>query len=459
MKHIITVIFLVIGLSTSLFAQESDKYLQKGLDLFSKDDFKGSVELFTKSIAQKPTNQTYLNRAKAYKELDKYDAALSDLNQILLTEPLNVDALELKTYVHYLADDYQSMSNVIPKNIKLGIETKHNNYHYLSVAYDELGKVDSALIFVGLHLSKYPNDIVALYHRSNININKIDLKSALVDLNKIVEVDSTFADAYFTRGFVKSLQSEYQSALPDINRAEKLGFEALIFLYETRGDVYKELGDSLKAAVEYDAAISQAKEPDYDLIFKRGKLAYYQLEDNQTAIDLMSKIIQGASEIKLEVYYIRACALRDLKQLDKSEADFKKIEELSPKSNSFYVQWALLKVEQKEWNKAIDYANKTLSIQKGTDYSKSLAMYIIGRSLYEQKSTIESSKKLTEALELNNENSEAHYWLGKVLIDLNQKDEACEHFIKAYQIGIEEAKMELINHCDYTEESFEDDEG
>ncbi len=71
---------------------------------------------------------------------------------------------------------------------------------------------------------------------------------------------------------------------------------------------------------------------------------------------------------------------------------------------------------------------------------------------------IEASNILQEAFKSDNENPDAHFWIGKVLIELKQSEKACEHFVKAYEMGLTKAKDELINLCDYTEESFDEEE-
>ncbi len=454
MKHLLTVIAL--ALCISLKAQQNDPNFEKGLIKFNQNDFQASVELFTKSIKQSPTTLAYYKRAKAYQRLGSYDAALNDINQILLKEPLNKEAIDSKTLLYYLKDDYKSMADNIKRNINNGIETEHNSRFYLAIAYEELGKTDSSSILLELHLKQKPDDVDALSYRSGLSIVKLEFDSALADLDKIIKLDTTYKDAYFSRGFVKTLMGQYNVALPDLDKAEKLGFEDLILIFETRGDAYKELGDSLKAANEYDKAINQANEPDYDLMIKRAKLAYYQLDDDQTAFDLMTKVIQGSKDPLPEVYYIRACSARELNKLDQSEADFKKYAELAPKSRAHYIQWAYLKAEQKDWQKVIEYSNEYLKGQKVPGFAKSVALSLIGKALYEQKSIIEATKTLEEALKLDDENPDAHFWLAKILIELNKADEACEHFVKAYELGHLAAKEELIVNCDYTEDDFEE---
>ncbi len=458
MKHIITAFIVLITFTSSLIAQQNDKYFEQGLTKLSNNDFNGSIELFTKSISLKATNAAYYNRAKAYREIENYTAALKDLTQILLSEPTNEDALELKTLIYYLQDDYKLMSTSISKNLKNGIDTKHNSRFYLAIAYYELGKADSSAILLELHLKQKPNDVDALYYRSNLSMDKMDFDSSLADLNKVLQLDSNYKDAYFSRGFIKSLKSLYSQALPDLDKAENLGFEELLYLYELRGDAYKELGDSLKAASEYDKAIKDAEKPDIELLTKRAKLAYYQLDDNQTAYDLLTKVIQESKEFTPDVYLVRACAARELKKLEQSETDFVKYNQLSPKSRAYYIQWALLKVEQQDWKKVIELANEYLKIQKITGFARSTGQTLIGRALYEQKSFIEASNILQEAFKSDDENPDAHFWIGKVLIELKQSEKACEHFVKAYEMGLTKAKDELINLCDYTEESFDEEE-
>ena len=454
MKHFLTIIAL--ALSITLKAQQVDPNFEKGLIKFNQNDFQASVELFTKSIKQSPTNLAYYKRAKAYQRLGSYDAALNDINQILLKEPLNKEAIDSKTLLYYLKDDYKSMADNIKRNINNGIETEHNSRFYLAIAYEELGKTDSSSILLELHLKQKPDDVDALSYRSGLSIVKLEFDSALADLDKIIKLDTTYKDAYFSRGFAKTLMGQYSVALPDLDKAEKLGFEDLTLIFETRGDAYKELGDSLKAASEYDKALNQANGPDYELMIKRAKLAYYQFDDNQTAFDLMTRVIQGSKELTAEVYYIRACSARELKKLEQSEADFKKYAELAPKSRAHYIQWAYLKAEQMDWPKVMEYSNEYLKGQKVPSFGKSVALSLIGKALYEQKSIIEATKTLEEALKLDDENPDAHFWLAKIFIELNKADEACEHFVKAYELGHLAAKDELMNHCDYAEDDFEE---
>ena len=113
---IIGFIFIcILGCSNSN-SQIADKY-------FGAGEYLKAVDEYTYVIAEDPNNlHAYLNRGKAYHELQKYNLALIDYSVVIKMDPKNKDAYIFRGYI------YESQSNyykaLIEYNIAISLDSK-----------------------------------------------------------------------------------------------------------------------------------------------------------------------------------------------------------------------------------------------------------------------------------------------------------------------------------------------
>ena len=130
---------------------------------------------------------------------------------------------------------------------------------------------------------------------------KHEFMEAILNLNKAIEVDAKYAQAYFVRGNIKSAFEDFHGAMKDYNSAVELN-PKLSDSFFARGNTKMELQDYYGAIADYTSAIV-INENYVEAYFNRGKAKQF-LQAYEDAINDCSKIIQIKPK-NADAYYMR----------------------------------------------------------------------------------------------------------------------------------------------------------
>ncbi len=168
---------------------------------------------------------------------------------------------------------------------------------------------------------------------------KREFMEALLNLNKALELDGNYSQAYFVRGNIKDAFDDRHGAMKDYNLAvEKNPKFADAFF--ARGNVKMKLQDYYGAIADYTSAIT-LNENYIEAYYNRGKAKHF-LQAYEDAINDCSKIIQIHPK-NIDAYYMRGILKIDFGDvkggcLDLSKAgelgDLKAYEMIKDKCNS-----------------------------------------------------------------------------------------------------------------------------
>ena len=167
---------------------------------------------------------------------------------------------------------------------------------------------------------------------------KREFTEALLNLNKAIDLDPSYAPAYFLRGNIKDNFDDRHGAMKDYNTAlEKNPKFADAFF--ARGNVKMKLQDYYGAIADFTSCIS-LNENNIEAYFNRGKAKQF-LQAYEDAINDCSKIIQ-INPKNVDAYFMRGILrieFGDMKNgcLDLSKAgelgDLKAYETIKEKCN------------------------------------------------------------------------------------------------------------------------------
>jgi tetratricopeptide (TPR) repeat protein len=153
---------------------------------------------------------------------------------------------------------------------------------------------------------------------------KREFMEALLNLNKALEIDPNYSNAYYLRGNIKDNFDDRHGAMKDYNTAlEKNPKFADAFF--ARGNVKMKLQDYYGAINDYTAAIS-INENYIEAYFNRGKAKQY-LQAYEDAINDCSKIIQ-INPKNVDAYFMRGILRIDFGDLKNGCLDLSKAGEL-----------------------------------------------------------------------------------------------------------------------------------
>lgn len=130
---------------------------------------------------------------------------------------------------------------------------------------------------------------------------KREFMEAILNLNKAIETDAKYSQAYFVRGNIKAVFEDYHGAMKDYNSAVEFNPKFADGYFE-RGNVKMKLQDYYGAIADYTSAIT-LNENYVEAYFNRGKAKQF-LQAYEDAINDCTKIIQINSKSK-DAYYMR----------------------------------------------------------------------------------------------------------------------------------------------------------
>jgi tetratricopeptide (TPR) repeat protein len=181
--------------------------------------------------------------------------------------------------------------------------------------------VVSFLFFVGSLLAQNPKELT---QKGRELYEKREFMEALLNLNKALEIDPNYSNAYYLRGNIKDNFDDRHGAMKDYNTAlEKNPKFADAFF--ARGNVKMKLQDYYGAINDYTAAIS-INENYIEAYFNRGKAKQY-LQAYEDAINDCSKIIQ-INPKNVDAYFMRGILRIDFGDLKNGCLDLSKAGEL-----------------------------------------------------------------------------------------------------------------------------------
>ncbi len=161
----------------------------------------------------------------------------------------------------------------------------------------------------------------AYYYRALLHLELGDNDQALQDLDKAIEQNPHFAEAFAARGNVYLSVGRPASAVEDFNKALQFGLANEASVFVNRGlayfqmDIYDLAEQDFKKALELD--------PDSEAAwFNLGSL-YLKQGDNQKALEAFQKAAELNPDMAA-IYFNRAVAYANLGKVDEAIADLEK---------------------------------------------------------------------------------------------------------------------------------------
>ena len=166
--------------------------------------------------------------------------------------------------------------------------------------------------------------------------------SALLQLDKALEIDKTNAKTYMYRGAVNTQLKEYRDAIMDLNKAIELNPNDS-YCYNRRGRLYSKTGDEEEAIENFNKAI-QLK-PDYSSAYNNRGVSYANKKNYVAAISDYTKAIKYNPN-DITPYNNRSIAYQFNGDIEAAMLDIKKVLAIDPenataKARYNTVKWAL----------------------------------------------------------------------------------------------------------------------
>jgi tetratricopeptide (TPR) repeat protein len=127
-----------------------------------------------------------------------------------------------------------------------------------------------------------------------------------------------------------------------------------------------------------------------------------------------------------DAYIANGEANLSMRKITEAQGNFSKAYELDPKNNEVISQLTTLSFNNRQFQKAIDFAQKCNSCEN--------ASRVLGMSYYNLEDYGKAEKYLKEAIAKNDKDAEAAYTLGRTYLELEDEQSAIPQFQKAVEL-------------------------
>jgi tetratricopeptide (TPR) repeat protein len=340
------------------------------------------------------------------------------------------DATELLDALNQL---YRVQFGVDPRVMPaIGTFTSADNNNR-GATYHTLGRYNEALIDLDRAITLDPTFALAYNNRGNVFAELGRYNKALADFDRAITLDPTYAQAYNNRGNVFAELGRYNEALADFDRAITLD-PTIAQAYSNRSTTFSELGRSAEAVADLDRAITL--DPTYaQAYFNRGN-AFAELSRYEDALADYTRAIEHDATYA-QAYNNRGTTLGKLDRYSEAITDFDRAISLDPIAVQGYVNRGFVYQASGRYDEALaDYDHAiTLDptiVQAYTSRGKIFSK--LGR--YN-----EALADLDRAIQLGASDAQAYFDRGSTYDDLNRYDEALADFDRAIQLDLSDAKV------------------
>ncbi len=365
---------------------ELERLTAAGLGRFSQGDFTGAVAEFTNAIKINPKRGSlYLQRGLANLELNKFKAALDDLDN---------------------AYEYDKSN----KNAILVCRGR---------AFTGLKKYKLALADLDEAIKEDPHFTLALISRADVYLQTANDEKAMADLEHAIELDPKQAKAYLLRARYYKNKKQTNEAMSDFKKAVLLDSTFLERDYGPKTQADRELTDNLAKSLN----MKKKKQEVTVQMIERG-LAAERSGEYLQAIREFTDAITDAPDA-LEAYKWRASVYMHMSNFEPAIADLGKAIEISPKDPNLYAKRAKAYLEYGKGGRAIEDYSKAIEVSSPAPSS----LYEARGLAYSRMGQSENAvKDFTKSIELDPEGSTAYADRGLEHMVENRYDEAIKDF-------------------------------
>lgn len=183
-----------------------------------------ALQSYTNGLLFAPNSVTLLlNRAAVLLEMDSLQAALLDYNSVIILDDQNKDAWVSMGEIRIALNDTTTAQRDFNAALKI------DDHHFRALSGVALLRkmtghyADSEKRYNTL-LAKLPDDQLLLFNRAELFFLEQKLQKALIDINKLIGLNSIDPFNYFLRGKIMYGLYERKSAYQDFMKAKTLGY-------------------------------------------------------------------------------------------------------------------------------------------------------------------------------------------------------------------------------------------
>jgi tetratricopeptide (TPR) repeat protein len=285
------------------------------------------------------------------------EQATEKLNHALIVDPKNSDAKRKLLAIHIEKDETEYAFDLVCELLQ-DLESDIDLLNIKASCLVDLDRLDESLELFNSIIQDSPDFYLAYGGRGVVYFKFGEIDNALKDLNFAIKHTKKNGYLYLHRSVIYIEQEEYKKALRDLDKALRLDKnidEARL----NRAVVLRLLGEKEKALRDFDR-VSNDLQFDSETYLQKG-IVYLKNKDYIKALEYHDLAIENDPS-NVEAIYSRSIVYCEMKEFENSISDIKRAESIAPYDFMDYIlnMYAFVNYRMKNFEKAIDYAEKTL---------------------------------------------------------------------------------------------------
>jgi tetratricopeptide (TPR) repeat protein len=452
LSYLLTIIFI----QNNIYSETPEDIYQTSIELFNLNLYRHSGFYLQNLLYDYPDYQNsdrasyYL--ARAYQKIGDLDGSIKTYHNTLIKYPdssYNSSNWMSLGEVYYYQGQYKRSLNafLMVEATALNSKDTYNSLVAQSIVLSELDQTNEAIEKIKMVIENSEKDEIYsenLYRLANLYLKDSKKEEAIDTLKRInidfidsrlgIFVDFLLASIYFSKNDYEKV-IKIASVSDDISSDIKTKIYKMAYLAGYKINDYDTAIEYINKIIDLNKSDnSNSQEDNYDLYFKLGYL-YYLKADYKKAILYLDKIRENAKDlnISINVLYLQGIIFLEDGEFAKSFDLFQEVSKLS--KNDKLVEEALYNsavalYKNQDYNTSIEYFNEYIS--RGEIYKKLIySMFMIGECYYKQykyKEAINSYNKLIDIYPSSEITSNAELRIADSYFNLKDYENAIKEY-------------------------------
>ena len=366
-----------------------------------------------------------LNRAIEFRENGSFNDAILLLNDGLVKFPKNLNMLTCLSYCHLLNDDIDNARNLMSKAKDLGIDSALIGWNEARLLLKEK-KLAEALAVARITNTQYPDDVVGMVVIGACLRASLEYEESLVFLNKAIDLDINYAEAYINRGLIKLSTNKKIAALSDF----EIAFNLKPHIQQI-WDIIISLKIEFKQFSEVKLILQRMIK-----INNSEKLLMFLAFCNKKLGDLVGAINNYKQALMVnpdsaEIYNDMGNAQRKNRELDRAKSSYKQALKINPELPEAYNNLGVILQTQGDTKAAID--SYTAAIKALPNYGE--AFLNLANAQQDECDWNAAIESYSQALKINSDDAVAYNYRGVAFQKIGNKKAAMKDFKQAIKIN------------------------
>lgn len=418
--------------SASLYTELGNVYLLLKKRQEAKDAYKKAVNISGKAVS------ALLTLSNLYMQEGLHGDAIKMSEQALSLDPKSLNARGILAECHLFTGKYEEAENYLREMLKLDPSSYSAHFTLARVKYS-MGQFDECIEECKICLRGRPEDVQLHNVLGLAYAKKGDIKTALAEFGKIIDIDDNFAPAYIELGNLNLITGQPKAASELYKKALSINPTAIAAQFGL-GNAYAQMRLHNQAIETFNTVLKDR--PENVKTYISLAETYFLAGDNTKALDTVKKAIEIAPTNAL-AYTLLARIYRKEGAMDKTAEALEHVLEYEPKSLTGY-ESGVIYIDQGKFDDAITVYQKAVE-----NHPEQAAMHFhlaVARQLKgEYMRAVSSSKR---AVDLESDNSSL--LLGMVNILMAQGDFAqAKARIKVWKNIPQDTKDSYIKFIDF----------